>query len=440
MTTPAPRLPVSAATLLVLLWLVFSSACQDGGESPGPAGAAGTGSSTGAARSGTGSAGTGSGAAGTGDSTGAAGDGVAGSIGSSGAAGTSAAAGNVGSSGAAGTNAAAGTSGGAGNTGAAGKTGGAGTGAAGKSGGAGTGAAGKAGGAGTGAAGTSAAAGSSGAVGSGSSNFPARFAAPYVETWSQISLTDLAAATGHKVYTLAFMLGNGCAASWNGDTPLGSETFYAAQITNLRKMGGDVIISFGGASGTELADACTSVETLQAAYQSVITKYALKWMDLDIEGGAESHTAAVDRRNKALKNLQAANPGLKVSYTLAVDPSGLPQGQRTLLSNAKTNGLRVDTVNVMAMDYGPCNLDMGQAAISAAEGTRAQLQTLGLSSAVGVTPMTGTNDVACEVFSTANATTLVKYAQDNAYINLLAFWAIGRDGNHAYLNIFKTLH
>jgi hypothetical protein len=54
--------------------------------------------------------------------------------------------------------------------------------------------------------------------------------------------------------------------------------------------------------------------------------------------------------------------------------------------------------------------------------------------------MTGVNDVACENFSTSNATALVDYAQANAYINLLAFWAIGRDGNHAYLNIFKTLH
>jgi chitinase len=276
--------------------------------------------------------------------------------------------------------------------------------------------------------------------GGGSSNFPARFAAPYVETWNSISLTGLVTATGHKFYTLAFVLGNGCSAAWNGDTAISAETFYAGQITNLRRMGGDVIISFGGAAGTELGDVCTTVASLQAAYQSVITRYNLQWMDLDIESGAESRTANIDRRNKALASLQSANRGLKVSYTLAVSPTGLGQAQRALLANASANGVRVDTVNVMAMDYGACNLDMGQAAIGAASGTRAQLQALGTASSVGVTPMTGVNDVTCENFTTANATALVAYAQDNGFINLLAFWSVGRDSSHQYLNIFKTLH
>ena len=163
-------------------------------------------------------------------------------------------------------------------------------------------------------------------------------------------------------------------------------------------------------------------------------------MDLDIESGAESKTANIDRRNKALKNLQDANPGLRVSYTLGVDPSGLPQAQRALLANAKTNGTRVDTVNIMAMDYGTCNIDMGQAAVMAATATHTQLQTLGTTSQVGVTPMIGVNDTTCENFTTANATALVTFAQDNDYINLLAFWAVGADKNHSYLNIFKTLH
>jgi hypothetical protein len=284
--------------------------------------------------------------------------------------------------------------------------------------------------------------GGAGAVGgagaSGSGNFPARVSAPYLETWNNVSLTGLATATGHKFYTLAFMIsGGGCAATWNGDTALSSNKFVT-DLASLRAMGGDVIISFGGASGVELGDACGTVETLQAAYQAVITKYALKWMDLDIEGGAESKTTNVDRRNKALANLKAANPGLRVAYTLAVDPSGLPQAQRNLLANAKTNGLNVDVVNVMAMDYGSCNLDMGKAATDAATATRAQLQKLGVTAAVGVTPMVGVNDTKCETFTTGNATTLVDFANASDFVDLLAFWAIGADGNHAYLNIFKT--
>ena len=303
----------------------------------------------------------------------------------------------------------------------------------------------------TGAAGTNgtagAAGGATGAAGagtagtSGTSTFPARFAAPYVETWGNATLTDLASATGNKFYTLAFIISGGsCQPAWNGDTPIAQDTHWATQIANLRKVGGDVIISFGGADGTELGDSCTSVDSLQAAYQAVITKYDLKWLDLDIESGAESKTADIDRRNKALKNLQDANPGLHVSYTLGVDPTGLPQDQRNVLANAKTNGTRVDIVNIMAMDYGSCNIDMGMAAIQAATATHGQIQTLGTTSSVGVTPMIGVNDTSCEDFTTANATALLNFAQANTYVNLLAFWAIGADGNHDYLNIFTMIH
>jgi chitinase len=54
--------------------------------------------------------------------------------------------------------------------------------------------------------------------------------------------------------------------------------------------------------------------------------------------------------------------------------------------------------------------------------------------------MIGVNDTTCENFTTANAMALQTFAQSNDYINLLAFWAIGADKNHAYLNIFTMIH
>jgi chitinase len=83
---------------------------------------------------------------------------------------------------------------------------------------------------------------------------------------------------------------------------------------------------------------------------------------------------------------------------------------------------------------------MGQAAIMAATATHGQIQTLGTTSFVGVTPMIGVNDTTCENFTTANAMALTTFAQANDYINLLAFWAIGADKNHAYLDIFTMIH
>jgi chitinase len=279
-----------------------------------------------------------------------------------------------------------------------------------------------------------------GTAGGGSGgNFPSRFAAPYVATWNNNNLVNLSNGTGNKFWTLAFIInGSGsCNPTWNGDTSLTGNS-YGTYITNLRSIGGDVIVSFGGASGTEIAKSCPDVATTQAAYQKVISQFKLTWIDLDIESGQESDTASVDRRNKAMKNLQAANPGLRISYTLAVDRSGLPSGPRNLLANAKSNGVAVTTVNIMAMDYGPCYTDMGQAAIDAANATRNQLSTLGLNAKVGVTPMIGTNDVTCEKFTTTDASILVNYAKANSFINLLAYWVQDADGSHSYINIFKT--
>ncbi len=276
-------------------------------------------------------------------------------------------------------------------------------------------------------------------------NFPGRFAAPYVETWNETSVAGLASSTGHEFYTLAFVIADasgGCTATWNGWTPMSSK-LYVSDVATLRARGGDAIASFGGASGTELGLACGSASELQAAYQSVINSLNLTWIDLDIEGAAiswQANSASIDRRNKALKALQAANPSLRVSYTLPVPPTGLDGDGVSLLKNALSNGVRVDVVNVMAMDYGACNVDMGQAAINAAAGTRSQLASIGMSAQVGVTPMIGVNDTACENFTLGNAQELVSYAQAHDYVALLAYWAIGADSGYHYLDLFKSFH
>ena len=278
------------------------------------------------------------------------------------------------------------------------------------------------------------------AASAGSLDFSSKVCAPYVECWNNLSVSSLSTNTGNKYYTLAFIISNSTANSapyWDGTMPL-SENRYVSDIANLRAAGGDVIISFGGAGGSELAQVYTSASALQAAYQQVVTKYSLKWMDLDIEGAFVADAVHINLRNQALKNLQAANPGLKVSYTLPVMPEGLDQYCLDLLSNAKTNGVQLHVVNVMTMDYGSCNMDMGQAAINAASSTRTQLATLGISAKIGITPMIGVNDVSCENFTTANAQTVLNYANANSYIGFIGFWAMDADANHAYINIFKN--
>ncbi|MFB7176806.1 cellulose binding domain-containing protein [Streptomyces sp. NPDC056257] len=262
----------------------------------------------------------------------------------------------------------------------------------------------------------------------------ARFA-PYVDTslYPAYDLVDTAAKTGVKEFHLAFITsGGGCAPLWGGVTDLASDK-VAAQIGALRAKGGDVRVSFGGAAGHELALNCATVDELTAAYGKVVDEYRLTKVDFDIEGAALPDTAANARRAQAIARLQKSHPGLDVAFTLPVMPEGLTQPGVALLADAKKNGVRVDAVNIMAMDYGPAySGDMGQYAIQAATATQAQLKgVLGLSDAaawkaVAVTPMIGVNDVASEVFTVADATQLVEFAASKG-IGRLAMWSSTRD-------------
>jgi chitinase len=288
--------------------------------------------------------------------------------------------------------------------------------------------------------------------------FPAHYAAPYVEMWlSPSTMVNAMNSTGNKYYTLAFVISNGsCTPLLNGDTAINDASWNSA-INSIRAAGGDVIASFGGASGTELGVACTSVSALQAAYKSVIDQLNLTRIDLDIEGAPLDNTAANDRRNQALANLQtqyaAAGRTLAVDYTLPVLPSGLLSNSLSLLNNAKSHNLNVNLVNIMTMDYGYAT-DMGQAAISAANALHSQLGAIWttktsaqLWAMEGNTPMIGVNDTTSEVFTTGNASTVESFAASNG-IQQLSFWSLGRDNQgssgtpqsaYQFTNTFKAI-
>jgi hypothetical protein len=114
-------------------------------------------------------------------------------------------------------------------------------------------------------------------------------------------------------------------------------------------------------------------------------------------------------------------------------PEGLTQDGVNLLSNAKSNGVKISTVNIMAMDYGPAySGDMGTYSEQAATATQAQVKSvLGLSEsaswkAVAVTPMIGVNDVSSEVFTVEDANQLVSFAKAKG-LGGLSMWSAARD-------------
>lgn len=279
-------------------------------------------------------------------------------------------------------------------------------------------------------------------VGGGGGGSGTKFAfAPYADStlWPTIDLPAMARATGVKQYTLAFIVnGQGnCSASW-GTYYAMDANWMADQVAALRAMGGDVVVSFGGAANEELALTCPSVDALAAQYQAVIDRYGLTSIDFDVEGSATADAASVDRRSKAIAKVQqqarAAGRQLQVSLTLPVLPSGLVQSGIDVVRSARDNGVDLSVVNVMAMDYGVSqNPPMGTYAIQAATGTRDQLRTLypsrtdaQLWAMVGVTPMIGQNDIAGEVFTTADARQLTDFARQSN-LGRLAMWSANRD-------------
>ena len=278
---------------------------------------------------------------------------------------------------------------------------------------------------------------------------PAHFAAPYLQIDSS-DAGDMAAdeaATGLKNYTLAFLTPkSGCTAEWeDGGNSVGA---FASQISSLQAAGGDVIISFGGESGGELAQTCTSVSQLTAAYQNVVNTYGVTRLDFDIEGSTLSDTAATSLRDQALAALQAADPAVQVDFTLAVSPQGLPTGtgsEYALLQDAKSKGVKVSIVNLMTMDFGNGQNALNDAE-SAAKGAASQLSSLyGISSSaaygmMGLTPIAGQNDDN-EFFSTANASTLESFAASNGVAEL-SFWEVDgydKPAGYQYSSIFNKI-
>ncbi|MDO9104880.1 MAG: chitinase [Methylovulum sp.] len=275
--------------------------------------------------------------------------------------------------------------------------------------------------------------------------------APYVDMtlWPTPKIDQIGINQGISQFTLAFIVtgSKGCVPSWGGvqDVVAGGSsellTVIAASISKFRAHNGEIAISFGGANGIPLAQSCATANALVDAYQNVIDRYALSHIDFDIEGSVQQDSAAIERNFIAAKRLQknatALGRRLYVSLTLPTMETGLTQDGLDVVSSALEHGVVIDTVNVMAMDYGHALADMGAAAIQAGKAVHGQLaglyQALGrpktsrqLWRMLGITPMIGVNDTVGETFTLANARAVSAFARSSA-VGLLSIWSVARD-------------
>ena len=169
--------------------------------------------------------------------------------------------------------------------------------------------------------------------------------APYVDlTLTPVPRFQAAAAnpSGHVV--LGFILagtGDPCTPAWGGLSTLDQAATLNTQITEAQAAHEQVLVSFGGARGSDLAVGCTDPTKLEGAYQAVVARYSLSAIDLDVEGPASLNPTVSARRAQAIAAVQrgrvTAGKPLAVWLTLTVAPSGLePSGRRVHSADASS--------------------------------------------------------------------------------------------------------
>ncbi|GHH20104.1 chitinase [Streptomyces lanatus] len=255
--------------------------------------------------------------------------------------------------------------------------------------------------------------------------------APYV---SVTEASDLDSAGSPATYNLAFVIADGsdCTPKWNGTNTL-SDSAVKSRIAELTQGGATVRVSFGGASGKELAASCDSASELAEAYGKALDAAGSAQADFDIEGDELTDSDSVDLRSQAIALLQQERGDLEVSFTLPVMPSGLDDAGVALLESANQHDVQVSTVNIMTMNYGESYTgDMGDYALTSAKAAHSQLKEIfGTSDAtawkaMALTSMLGVNDIDGETFSLDDAAQVREFAEEKG-IGWVSMWASFRD-------------
>jgi chitinase len=244
-------------------------------------------------------------------------------------------------------------------------------------------------------------------------------------------VSQVMAGSGQKAFELAFILapnGGGCTPTWDGTAPVSSDATVAGVISTIRSAGGDVFVSIGGYGGTKLGQVCSSPSATAAAYQQVVSKYALKAIDFDLEEPEYENLTAVSNELGAAQMLQQNNPGLYVSITVPGTTSGTGYFGQNVLTTAKNAGFTPANFAIMPFDGG---FNGSASQIAALEAFHTLLvNTYGWSSAVaynheGVSQMNGRSDTG-EIFTQTDFQNVLTYATSHG-LSRYTYWSVNRD-------------
>lgn len=250
---------------------------------------------------------------------------------------------------------------------------------------------------------------------------------------------------GVEVVTWAFATGECGAETWAGLDPT---QLVAANVQAWSAAGKRYIISTGGAAGSFTCGTDAGFETFLARYESP----SLVGIDFDIEAGQTQ--AEIDDLVERVIAARKTRPDLRVSFTLATlapSPAGATMATSMgasapdplgfagtlVMESLAAHGLDEFIVNLMVMDYGGASssicvvgqnglCDMGQSAIQAAMDLHDHY---GLQyDKIELTPMIGMNDITDEVFSLADADTMMAFVKTNGLAGA-HFWSLDRDND-----------
>lgn len=248
--------------------------------------------------------------------------------------------------------------------------------------------------------------------------------APYADvlTWPPLDLAGTAERTGVRDYTLGFVAaGLGCTATWGGLSPIDDPVVRK----RIEEVPGEIIVSFGGPHGTELAQNCADVDDLTARYRDVLKATETHRIDFYLTDAALADGASIGRRTRALARLQHDDPRLQVSFTLPLHRSGLAGDALGALRSAATGGLDVSVVDLLPTG------GTAQSIIASATAAHGQLQGLYRENPaqtwqhMGVVPVIGVAPTGA-TFQSPDARQLRDWADAHGLARL-SMWSITRD-------------
>lgn len=230
--------------------------------------------------------------------------------------------------------------------------------------------------------------------------WPTQVYAPFVDIvdyYSNSSIANSGAAKldkfyndqGVKYFNIGFIQSRGSVTNGKVDWGFGAHKLLSEDVPNneqylgikksirdIRNLGGDVCISFGGLTGTPFWKTTQDVNILANTYIDIVNGFGLTRLDLDIEEAGRGYAENVANA-KAIKKLQDET-GVAIGLTLPVLPDGLISVDRQTLQAYLENGVKLEYVNIMTMCYGtgviPPGYNYGSASTLAVDALQKQLK------------------------------------------------------------------